>query len=258
MIDIELYQKNLAFWEDAWARVKKANTNVTDVLDYIPEIPLVFKEHDCKRILDIACGSGWLSFFLNEQGFEVVGVDISASAIRLANEVVAERKLNTVQFIQADMFAMDFPENSFDGILINACFEHLDYDRGAEFLQMIKKYLKPDGIMFGVFDKVASGKRGSYEVLEDGSHQYNDEYRDGMLLRYYNDEELEFLLQETNWQVISNRKNKHESRIVIAKNIRPVSKQSFDVLVAQKKVATARNASVDFGDNSDFQNKSTK
>ncbi|MDA0771691.1 MAG: carbohydrate ABC transporter permease [Cyanobacteria bacterium] len=38
----------------------------------------------------------------------------------------------------------------------------------------------------------------------------------------------------------------------------PVSKQSFDVQVALKKVATTLNARVAFGDNSDFQNKSSK
>ncbi|MDA0772347.1 MAG: ATP-binding protein [Cyanobacteria bacterium] len=37
---------------------------------------------------------------------------------------------------------------------------------------------------------------------------------------------------------------------------RPVLKHSFDVQVAQKKVATVRSARVAFGDNSDFQNKS--
>lgn len=220
MIDEKLYQKNLDFWEDAWARVKKANTNIPDVLDYVPEIPLAFKKYNCKRILDIACGSGWLSFYLNEHGFEVTGVDISQSAIRLANEILEERKLNTVQFIQADMFTMNFPENSFDGILINACFEHLDYARGREFLLMIKKYLRPGGIMFGVFDKVASGERGTYEVLEDGSHQYNDQYRDGMLLRYYPDEELNTLLEESKWQVESLRKNSYESRVIVAQNIK--------------------------------------
>ncbi|MDA0772950.1 MAG: hypothetical protein O3C63_08410 [Cyanobacteria bacterium] len=41
-------------------------------------------------------------------------------------------------------------------------------------------------------------------------------------------------------------------------NIRPVSKRSFDVQVALKKVATALNARVAFGDNSDFQNKSNE
>jgi hypothetical protein len=37
---------------------------------------------------------------------------------------------------------------------------------------------------------------------------------------------------------------------------RTVSKRSFDVQVYQKKVATARNARVAFGYDSDFQNKS--
>ena len=44
---------------------------------------------------------------------------------------------------------------------------------------------------------------------------------------------------------------------LIRKNVnRPVLKQSFDVQVRSKKVATALNARVAFGDNSDFQNKS--
>lgn len=237
----EHYQKNLKFWEDAWLRVKKASVKIPDVLDYIPEIPKVFAEHNSKKILDIACGSGWLSFYLNEFGFEVVGVDISESAIKLANELLDEQKqsakeqgthqklfsegltaekidISKLQFIQEDMFAMNFPENTFDGILINAAFEHLDYARGKEFLNKIKYILKPDAIMFGVFDKVASGNKGEFEVLADGTHQYNDQYRDGMFLRNYPDDELNALLADSKWEVLSLKKNSYESRIVVAAN----------------------------------------
>ncbi len=234
-IDENRYQKNIAFWEQAWSRVKKASTKIPDVLDYIPQIPEVFKAHKCTNILDIACGSGWLSFYLNEHRFKVTGIDISESAIRLANELLIERKeqpeeklfdsgtqpdLNTINFQVADMFAMNFPENHFDGILINACFEHLDYVRGKEFLQQIKPAIKPNGIMFGVFDKVASGERGTFEVLADGSHQYTDQYRDGMLLRNYPDEELNELLKQAQWEIESIAKNNYESRIVVARNIK--------------------------------------
>lgn len=44
----------------------------------------------------------------------------------------------------------------------------------------------------------------------------------------------------------------------LSKNTRPVSKQSFDVQVAQKKVATEQNASVAFGDDLDSQNESNQ
>jgi 2-polyprenyl-3-methyl-5-hydroxy-6-metoxy-1,4-benzoquinol methylase len=217
----ERYQKNLKFWEDAWSRVKQASTKIPDVLEYIPEIPAVFKGHNCSRILDIACGSGWLSFYLAEHDFEIVGIDISESGIRLANEVLQDEKKalqNKVNFVCADMFAMNFPENFFDGILINAAFEHLDFERGKEFLSKIKYYLKPNAVMYGVFDKVATGTKGEFEVLEDGTHQYFDQMRDGMFLRNYSDEELNVLFTLTKWQLESIKKNSFESRIVVALN----------------------------------------
>jgi SAM-dependent methyltransferase len=232
------YQKNLDFWETAWSRVKEPSVKIPDVLDYIPDIPNVFKEHKCTHILDLACGTGWLCYYLNEHGFETTGVDISKSAIKLANNFLEKRKsvmpyeklfnsglaaqqinLDKVHFVEQDIFAMDFPKEIFDGILINAAFEHLDYARGKEFLRKIKNFMKLGAIMFAVFDKVATGKRGEFEVLEDGTHQYVDEFRDGMFLRNYSDDELKELLLGANWEILDLKKNKMESRIVVAKNI---------------------------------------
>jgi SAM-dependent methyltransferase len=237
------YQKNLDFWETAWSRVKEPSVKIPGVLDYIPDIPKVFSDNNCTHILDLACGTGWLCYYLNEHGFEATGVDISKSAIRLANEFLEKRKalmndkenpyeklfdsglaaeeidLNKVNFAEQDIFAMDFPQESFDGILINAAFEHLDYARGKEFLSKIKSFMKPGAIMFAVFDKVASGKRGEFEVLEDGTHQYIDEFRAGMFLRNYSDEELKELLSGANWEILDIKKNKMESRIVVARSL---------------------------------------
>ncbi len=212
------YQKNIEFWDAAWSRVSKASTKIPDALTYIPSIPEKFKEHDCKNILDIACGSGWLSFYMAEHGLKATGIDISQKAIELAYEVQAERPDAQVEFKTGDMMNLDFPENHFDALLVNAAFEHLDYQRGEEFLKHVKGCIKAGGIMFGVFDKVATGEKGTYDVLEDGTHQYKDQYRDGMFLRYYPDDELKALLQKTGWHIISLEKNDFESRIVIARN----------------------------------------
>lgn len=217
----ELYKKNVDFWEDAWQRVKKASTTIPDVIDYIPRIPVIFREHQCKSILDIACGSGWLCFFLQEEGFKVTGVDISPAAIKLAQVVADERQLDPkdINFVQADMMNLNLAETSqFDGLLINAAFEHLDFERGKEFLQKIKTYIKAEGIMFAVFDKVATGNKGEFEVLPDGSHQYTDLMRAGMLLRNYSDEELREILRLSNWEILSWETNSFDSRIVVARN----------------------------------------
>ena len=235
-VAIDKYQKNIDFWETAWSRVKEPSVKIPDVLDYVHDIPKVFAENDCEHILDLACGTGWLCFYLNECGFEASGVDIAPSAIKMANEFLEKRKaiqpyeklfdrgleasqveLDKLHFHEQDIFAMDFAQDSFDGILINAAFEHLDYERGKEFLAKTKNYMKAGSTMFAVFDKVATGNKGEFEVLEDGTHQYTDEFRDGMFLRNYSDDELKDLLENSGWQIQSMTKNKLESRVVVAK-----------------------------------------
>ena len=79
--------------------------------------------------------------------------------------------------------------------------------------------MKPGATMFAVFDKVATGKKGEFEVLEDGTHQYTDEFRDGMFLRNYSDDELKELLANAGWEIQSLKKNKMESRVVVAKKL---------------------------------------
>lgn len=221
-ISPERYQKNIDFWEQAWSRVKHASTKIPESMEFIPTIPLAFEKYNAKKILDIACGSGWLSFYLAEHGFEAVGADISPSAIRLANDLLEGemKEVKNVSFVCEDMMNLSFSENYFDGILINAALEHLNYQKAKEFFSKIKYFLKPNAVMFGVFDKVATGAKGEFEVLEDGTHQYYDAMREGMLLRNYTDEELEELFKATNWEVDSIEKNTYESRIVLARNIK--------------------------------------
>lgn len=51
------------------------------------------------RILDLACGKGRHSIFLNKQGYEVVGADLSPESIAAANESANA----TLQFLVHDM-----------------------------------------------------------------------------------------------------------------------------------------------------------
>lgn len=58
---------------------------------------LKLKKND--RILDLACGKGRHSVFLNSLGFDVVGADLSQNNIDYANEFSNE----TLRFVQRDM-----------------------------------------------------------------------------------------------------------------------------------------------------------
>src|ERR687890_2695309 len=68
-----------------------------------------------ERILDLACGTGRHSLELVRQGFSVVGVEISAELIEIANKEAKAQGLEAT-FIEADLRELDF-EEEFDIVL---------------------------------------------------------------------------------------------------------------------------------------------
>lgn len=83
------------------------------------------------RALDLGCGEGADALWLVEHGWQVVGVDISDTALSRASAAAAARALaERVQFLQMDL-SEEFPEGRFD--LVSAHFlqslVHLDRER---------------------------------------------------------------------------------------------------------------------------------
>lgn len=68
-----------------------------------------------ERVLDLACGIGRHSLELRRRGFEVVGVDISAELLEMAERDASDQSLD-VSFVQADLRALDF-RDEFDLVL---------------------------------------------------------------------------------------------------------------------------------------------
>ncbi|MGZ8801450.1 MAG: class I SAM-dependent methyltransferase [Mycobacterium sp.] len=83
------------------------------------------------RALDLGCGEGGDTLWLAEHGWQVLGVDISDTALsRAAAEAAARGLTERVQFMQTDLSEV-FPEGTFD--LVSAQFlqslVHLDRER---------------------------------------------------------------------------------------------------------------------------------
>lgn len=68
-----------------------------------------------ERILDLACGTGRHSLELVKRGFSVVGSEISAELIAIANEEASAQGLEAT-FIEGDLRELDF-EDEFDIVL---------------------------------------------------------------------------------------------------------------------------------------------
>jgi SAM-dependent methyltransferase len=211
-LDEQVYEQNVKFWDRAWSPVKTPYTQMPD-LPYIQAIPDTLTAKGAKTVLDLGCGSGWLAIFLARAGFQVTGIDVAVHAIELAQAWAAQEDLTNAQFAAADITDIPFGENAFDACVANSIFEHLTWELAVATMEQLRKILKPGGVFFGCFDKVGTGP-GEYYKLDDGTQVYTDKGRSGMMLRFFNDDELRKLFD--GWKIESMETIESGSRIVWA------------------------------------------
>lgn len=109
------------------------------------------------RVLDAGCGVGIpVSKFLVKKGFSVTGVDISKKLIDLAKENVPE-----ANFHQKNIFELDFPDDSFDGIICVYTLWHIPRNNHQSIINNFHRMLKTNGILVlntGIFESDGMSK----------------------------------------------------------------------------------------------------
>ena len=113
----------------------EANQFITKLLTYLDLEP-------GSHVLDLACGKGRHSVFLNEKGFDVTGVDLSANSISNAKKLENEH----LRFKVGDMREKQ-GVREFDAVFnLFTSFGYFDsIDENLETLRAIHQSLKPNG-----------------------------------------------------------------------------------------------------------------
>ncbi len=125
------------------------NTIYPYIFDYENEFDFyhsIFQKFQCRKILELACGTGLLAQYLIRGGYEYLGLDLHQEMLTVARENNPGGK-----FLQGDMRHLNFREK-FDAVLIaGKSMSHLltNADILACF-RSIFKFLQPSGIL--VFD----------------------------------------------------------------------------------------------------------
>jgi cyclopropane fatty-acyl-phospholipid synthase-like methyltransferase len=96
------------------------------------------------RVLEIGCGPGRNAIYMAKQGCDVDAIDLSEEAITWAKERAAEADAN-VRFARINIFDMNLPAGSYDLIYDCGCLHHIAPHRRIEYINIIRKALKPGG-----------------------------------------------------------------------------------------------------------------
>ncbi len=109
-------------------------------------------------VLDAGCGSGLFSNMVIKQGAQLIGIDAAAGLLE-----VARRRNPNASFLEEDLEAMPFADNTFDVV---AGFNSFQYAGSFEnALAEAARVLKPGGkLVIGIWDKPENSE--ATEVLK--------------------------------------------------------------------------------------------
>lgn len=99
-------------------------------------------------VLDSGCGHAALSLALAAQGYTVVGLDASATAVAAAAATAAERGLTTATFAQADMTDFGGYDGRFDTVLDSGLLHALPIDGRQAYIRAIHRAAAPGAVLF--------------------------------------------------------------------------------------------------------------
>ena len=120
-------------------------------------VRFVIKNYDSKKdavFLDLGCGSGASTWFLDNEGFEVAAIDASSHAIaRLKG------KMCWVDARVADATALPYRPNTFDCVIDIVCTAHNDPQDAIKIVSEINRVLKPDGKLFSMMPTWKTDRR---------------------------------------------------------------------------------------------------
>lgn len=126
------------------------------------------------RILDIGCGTGENTLYLRQQGFEVVGVDLSRHALQEAKKKSAERGLD-VPFHLMDALAVEPGAlgGRFDTVIDSGLFHVFADAERARYVRALERIIRPKGVyhMFVFSDKEPTDWGGPRRISEDEIHR---------------------------------------------------------------------------------------
>ena len=128
------------------------------------------------KILDVGCGSGWLSEYFARLGYDVTGIDISDDLIRMARERVESVPYNldhetslSCRFLTHDIEIAPL-EEKFDAVICYDSLHHLVDERAV--FRHLAAMLDVGGLLFILEGHKPSAGSATEDELRDVMRQY--------------------------------------------------------------------------------------
>jgi len=158
-----------AIHTEGWFKDKRTGEErkpVPQFLDFLKR----YENEIGPRVLDAGCGPGRHTIPLTQRGWEVTGVDISATSLEQAKQrmLVAGIDPNNIHLETSDLNHLGFKDGEFDTVVNLHVLGHVGlWEQGKQAFAEMARVLKPGGLFFFRVRSVSQQRKYVIEYLDD-------------------------------------------------------------------------------------------
>ena len=143
-MDRPLYNQLVAYYELVEGRDWKREIRL---------IASILKDHECKSLVDLGCGTGYHARALSRLGFAVTGIDISKKNVRFAKKTAKEENVHP-RFVTGSYYDYS-PNERFDAALCLNWSIPVTSGEVKRFLDNTYSLLRPGGLLIFDFERIS-------------------------------------------------------------------------------------------------------
>jgi SAM-dependent methyltransferase len=137
-----------------------------------PELAALIRAGNIRSdVLDAGCGYAELSLALAADGYTVVGIDLTPTAVAAATKAAQERGLTSATFVQDDITRFTGFDGRFNTVIDSTLFHSLPVESRNDYLRSVHRAAAPDAsyyiLVFAKGAFPAELERKPNEVGED-------------------------------------------------------------------------------------------
>jgi tellurite methyltransferase len=176
-------------WELAWreGRWEEASPPLPEVVEFAKAL----KRAGAMRMLDLGCGAGRHSILLGKQGFQVVALDISETALNTLDSRLKAASIANVALVKHEMWDLPFIDGYFDGIICTNVLHHGKIVEIKRAVREARRVMRKGASAFIVALSAADFRKGNGKELEPNTYVFTDGDERGIIHHFFSRSELE-------------------------------------------------------------------
>jgi ubiquinone/menaquinone biosynthesis C-methylase UbiE len=168
----------MSVWEAYYSALRQLPERLKRPVPFVVEALPTLRSRKARTVLDLGCCAGRHCVCLAKNGFDVVGVDISREALRIARAWARVEGVRDISFIRACMTNLPFIDHRFDAVISISVVHHAVKRDIVKTMGEIYRILRESGLFLANLLSVDDYRYGMGKKIEKRTFKVHEDFEE--------------------------------------------------------------------------------